>query len=807
MNVLITILKHITESCKLKLIYQTTLSSRAQVVFFNLSFFTSWCYTDSSALDIFYKNSLSKDIIKKLILDDSDPVVRKEVSVAFIRLCLGSTIDGRNVRTFIPKFLSLLLSFLEEASTVNISIITANANRSAEEKDLTGPGCKDYFNLVCRLIEPFVSQSFTQPCDAEIDIDNLCQFIAISIVKRENYELCKNSIEDEGLRGLIILLGVLIKHNPKFKNKPECREFILQVFNSLFALPTQTQRALPKCKSSHTRSATFDLLVELVKGNEDNYTLLTDKLIDQHRHEVIGRTSAYPWEYWPHEESRSECGFVGLSNLGATCYLASCMQHLFMLTDVRNCILTTHLPSVIKHEPILREMQKMFLFLQESERKSYNPKSFCKVYTMDHQPLNICEQKDMTEFFTDVISKLEEMTIDLKDMMKRNFSGLQSNNVVSLDCPHISQTTEEFYTLRCQVADMRDLYESLNELTVKDTLEGDNMYNCSKCGKKVRAEKRACIKKLPKILAFNTMRYTFNMITMTKEKVNTYFSFPLTLDMAPYLEKNLLVITDEHDGQLKSEEGESDSKSTKYELIGVTVHTGTADGGHYYSFIQDRDPHSVTRNKWFFFNDAEVKPFDKSQLADQSFGGETTSKQYDQTNDKFFDCSIEKTNSAYMLFYERIDGDDIFDGNEKDAIVSKAHHQPLEEISKSLLDWIWEDNISFLRDQFIFDHHYFDFIWQVCSQVPQTLPSSLAPKSTLISARLATLFVLETLIHAKEKPTLAQWIELLTKQFNNSQNACEWLIDHMSQNDWWLIQILFKCSNQMVSFNLFLIFY
>ena len=165
--------------------------------------------------------------------------------------------------------------------------------------------------------------------------------------------------------------------------------------------------------------------------------------------------------------------------------MASCMQHLFMLTEVRNCILSTHLSSVIKHEPILRELQKMFIFLQESERKAYSPKNFCKVYTMDHQPLNICEQKDMTEFFTDVISKLEEMTIDLKDMVKRNFSGLQSNNVVSLDCPHISQTTEEFYTLRCQVADMRDLYESLNELTVKDTLEGDNMYNCSKCGKKV----------------------------------------------------------------------------------------------------------------------------------------------------------------------------------------------------------------------------------------------------------------------------------------------------------------------------------
>ena len=52
--------------------------------------------------------------------------------------------------------------------------------------------------------------------------------------------------------------------------------------------------------------------------------------------------------------------------------------------------------------------------LQESERKTYNPRNFCKVYTMDHEPLNTGEQKDMTEFFTDLISKVEEMGPDLK---------------------------------------------------------------------------------------------------------------------------------------------------------------------------------------------------------------------------------------------------------------------------------------------------------------------------------------------------------------------------------------------------------
>ena len=34
----------------------------------------------------------------------------------------------------------------------------------------------------------------------------------------------------------------------------------------------------------------------------------------------------------------------------------------------------------------------MFAYLLESERKAYNPLSFCKTYTMDHQPLNTGEQ-------------------------------------------------------------------------------------------------------------------------------------------------------------------------------------------------------------------------------------------------------------------------------------------------------------------------------------------------------------------------------------------------------------------------------
>ena len=65
----------------------------------------------------------------------------------------------------------------------------------------------------------------------------------------------------------------------------------------------------------------------------------------------------------------------------------------------------------------------------------------------------------MAEFFIDLLSKMEEMSPELKIEMRKLFCGTLTNNVVSLDCNHVSRTAEEFYTVRCQVSEMRNLYQ------------------------------------------------------------------------------------------------------------------------------------------------------------------------------------------------------------------------------------------------------------------------------------------------------------------------------------------------------------
>ncbi|XP_032664565.1 ubiquitin carboxyl-terminal hydrolase puf isoform X2 [Odontomachus brunneus] len=840
--------------------YKTGLFGRSQVIHYVMALLVCWVHSDPAVRLYLFSSSepFGKTWLRRLVLEDPEPAVRREVCTGLYKLCLGTT-GAADDTTDVPGLLVPMLNTLLEHLVIAEAMQPSHRKPDLplhlhpvldDGKEPYGPACRDFFWLLCRLVDSLPkASSCTSAHNAallvelakstpatiregqddstsatSIDLEALAIRVIDSVLNREHLEMRHNTVEDDALVGLLNLTCNIMAHNPPCKQGKIGQNLLDEVFDFLFALPNPRSKHVPKCKSQVSRSAAFDLLVELVKFAPGNYRILHEKLLAQHR---PGPHSPYPWDYWPHEDGRSDCGYVGLTNLGATCYMASCMQHLYMMPQARVSILGADCNRANKHQLTLRELQRMFAYLLESERKAYNPRSFCRVYTMNHEPLNTGEQKDMAEFFIDLVSKLEEMTSDLKNLVKTLFCGVISNNVVSLDCEHVSRTLEEFYTVRCQVADMRNLYESLDEVTVKDTLEGDNMYTCSQCGKKARAEKRACFKKLPHILCFNTMRYTFNMGTMLKEKVNTHFSFPLRLDMSGYVEKKLMpqhcqdekkasekrkLESDGHallSDDVEEEEEEEEMEHYLYDLIGVTVHTGTADGGHYYSFIRDRT--SPNKDKWFLFNDAEVKPFDPNQIAAECFGGEMTSKTYDSVTDKFMDFSFEKTNSAYMLFYEWC-ADPGEQTKEEEATVSSPtatsgrssslmrkdmNKLPPLELSKELEDWIWQDNMHFLQDKNIFEHTYFAFMWQICGYIPQTL-LSMQPDITEMSAELSTSFFMETFIHAKEKPTMVQWVELLTKQFNASAGACARFLERMAGDSWWPIQILVKCPNQMV---------
>uniref|UniRef100_A0A8C3UPZ5 Ubiquitin specific peptidase 34 n=1 Tax=Catharus ustulatus TaxID=91951 RepID=A0A8C3UPZ5_CATUS len=704
--------------------------SRHEVTHYSMWLLVSWAHCCSLVKSSLADSDHLQDWLKKLTLLIPETAVRHESCNGLYKLSLSGLDGGDSInRSFLLLAASTLLKFLPDAQALKPIRI-----EDYEEETVLRPGCKEYFWLLCKLIDNIHVKDASQT--TLLDLDALARHLADCIRSREILDHQDGNIEDDGLTGLLRLATSVIKHKPPFKFSREGQEFLRDIFNLLFLLPSLKDRQQPKCKSHSSRAAAYDLLVEMVKGSVENYRLLHNWVMAQH---MQSSHAPYKWDYWPHDDVRAECRFVGLTNLGATCYLASTIQQLYMIPEARQAIFTAKYSEDMKHKTTLLELQKMFTYLMVGVKKSN---------------LFIHSQKNT---------------------VKSLFGGVITNNVVSLDCEHVSQTAEEFYTVRCQVADMKNIYESLDEVTIKDTLEGDNMYTCSHCGKKVRAEKRACFKKLPRILSFNTMRYTFNMVTMMKEKVNTHFSFPLRLDMTPYTEDFLMGKNDRKEGFKEDGGYLKETESYEYDLIGVTVHTGTADGGHYYSFIRDIvNPHAYKNNKWYLFNDAEVKPFDSAQLASECFGGEMTTKTYDSVTDKFMDFSFEKTHSAYMLFYKRMEPEE---ENGKDYKF---------DVSSELLEWIWHDNMQFLQDKNIFEHTYFGFMWQLCSSIPSTLPD---PKAvSLMTAKLAysliivTSISLQTLISCKKE----DW------------TRASWFLDRMADDDWWPMQILIKCPNQIV---------
>ena len=79
------------------------------------------------------------------------------------------------------------------------------------------------------LILSLIIESIEDPQNCVIDIDGLAKKLAGSILAREYLETRHNTIEDDGLIGLLNLMSNVMKHNPPFKTSKEGQEFLSQV--------------------------------------------------------------------------------------------------------------------------------------------------------------------------------------------------------------------------------------------------------------------------------------------------------------------------------------------------------------------------------------------------------------------------------------------------------------------------------------------------------------------------------------------------------------------------------------------------
>ena len=233
-----------------------------------------------------------------------------------------------------------------------------------------------------------------------------------------------------------------------------------------------------------------------------------------------------------------------------------------------------------------------------------------------------------------------------------------SDQKICHGCPCRYEREQSFMALNLTVKS-NNLLESLSEFVKGELLEGDNAYFCEKCSVKRNTTKRMCIKSLPQTLVIQLKRFHYDWETNRALKFDDYFEFPWILDMGPYTAQGISAKEDRDRFQSKLSSGLRLNTSLKdvsniYDLVGVTVHSGQANAGHYYSFIRERKGNSVTnanKNKWFKFNDTSVEEFEMNDesLKAECFGGKFKVKKKEGSS---LPEERQRYWNGYILFYQ-----------------------------------------------------------------------------------------------------------------------------------------------------------
>ncbi len=95
---------------------------------------------------------------------------------------------------------------------------------------------------------------------------------------------------------------------------------------------------------------------------------------------------------------------------------------------------------------------------------------------------------------------------------------------------------------------------------------------CEFCKRKSYIACTEMIKTLPNVFFVHLNRFDFDPQRGERVKISTRLEFPDEIDLYPYTKEALL--TDK-------------KKEYWYKLKGIVVHSGTMNGGHYYSFIKN----------------------------------------------------------------------------------------------------------------------------------------------------------------------------------------------------------------------------
>jgi len=428
-----------------------------------------------------------------------------------------------------------------------------------------------------------------------------------------------------------------------------------------------------------------------------------------------GGSASHNYGNW---NSKSSTGFVGLSNQGATCYLNSLIQTLYMTPEFRAAVYNwsfedhcrrdfeTKLtekekkagkdvnPSEGKtleekfqnwrrkteEKSIPRQLQKLFLHLQLSEKRACETKNLTNSFGWENTS-EAFTQHDVQEVCRVLFDALEIVWqgTDKENLIKELYQGEIKDFVRCLKCENESCRKDSFLDIPLvikgfgETVAVSSVEEALAKFVEPETLSGDNQYHCEKCDCKVNAEKGLKFSKFPYLLTLQLKRFDFDFETLNRVKLDDRVTFPEILDLNQFIEggkKKQPAPGSEEGGEVEGEDDKdtfcSDSEQGQRKRQ-RDIEKALQNGPYAYelfSILVHRGSalgghyyayiKSFTKGKWYCFNDSSVSDIRDGEPK-ETFGGKSSAGM-----------------SAYMLMYRQLDPTrnqlDVIDANISDTM-------------------------------------------------------------------------------------------------------------------------------------------